>query len=284
MSKAQVDPPHLTVDSFNKPILPRNFRKSTDEIKNPPASLNLNGLNTLNISGSSQFAEEPLRLVRESIGRNIHTTVVDLREESHGFINGIAVSWTNSKNNANMGLTREEVLIDEAKKLKSIPLNKPINFYNHPKEVITVTKVEDENHLVGSQSMNYIRIPVTDGKLPTDPMVDYFIDSMNSLPKNMWIHFHCKAGIGRTTTFMVMYDMMKNCKNVSADDIIKRQVLLAGFSQKTSESFYSKERIAFLNKFYNYCKESEDFKIKWSQWNTQSQSYNISLNKTYKAS
>ena len=284
ISKAETSPTHLTIDSFNKPILPRNFRKSSDKINNPPASLNLNGLNTLNISGSSQFSEEPLKLVREAIGRNIPITVIDLRQESHGFINGMAVSWSNDKNNGNMGLTKEQVIVDENNKLNSIPLNKPITFYNHPNEVIVPTIVENENKLVASQSMNYIRIPVTDGKLPTNDMVDYFIDSINLLPKNIWLHFHCKAGIGRTTTFMVMYDMMKNYNKVSAEDIIKRQVLLAGFSPKTSASFYSKERIDFLNKFYKYCKESNNFKVKWSQWNKDNQGITINFNEDYKVS
>src|SRR5690606_3225700 len=33
------------------------------------------------------------------------------------------------------------------------------------------------------------------------------------------------------------------------------------------QSFYNKERIGFLNKFYEYCKANGDkFDVKWSQW------------------
>ena len=35
-------------------------------------------------------------------------------------------------------------------------------------------------------------------------MVDYFIDFVENQPENTWLHFHCKAGAGRTTTFMIM--------------------------------------------------------------------------------
>ena len=89
-----------------------------------------------------------------------------------------------------------------------------------------------------------------DGGIPTDDMVDYFIDIVKNQPKNSWFHFHCKEGIGRTSTFMIMYDMMKNYQSVSADEIIKRQLALANYKESTIESFYNKERIGFLNEFY----------------------------------
>lgn len=260
---------HLVLDALNEKVLPKHFRKISDTLiikDNLP--LNQTGLRTLDISGSHQFSEEGLKLIKESIGKNIPITVVDLRQESHGFINGTAVSWANEKNDANIGLTKQQVLRDETKKLKSIPLNKPISFYNHPKVKITPTKVQNEKEVAEAQSMSYVRIPVTDGKLPTDDMVDFFVKFVRSQPQNTWLHFHCREGIGRTTTFMIMYDMMKNAKTVPADDIIKRQVLLADLTPHSVESFYSEKRIHFLKSFYKYCAENKDgFKTKWSQWN-----------------
>lgn len=129
------------------------------------------------------------------------------------------------------------------------------------------TKVQNENELVKSKGLSYNRIPVRDGGIPADDMVDYFIESVKTQPQNSWLHFHCKQGIGRTTTFMIMYDMIKNHNEVSANDIIKRQLALAGLNEKERKSFYNSERIGFLNKFYNYCKINGDsFKIKWSDW------------------
>ena len=128
-----------------------------------------------------------------SIGTSLPITVIDLRQESHGFINGTPVSWSNLKNDANIGLTKEQVLLDETSKLNSIKLNVPITFYNHANITIVPTKVNNENQLVNSKSLSYIRIPVTDGKIPTDDMVDYFVELVKSQPKNTWFHFHCKA-------------------------------------------------------------------------------------------
>lgn len=264
---------HLVLDSSSyNDILPKNFRKTTDltTIKDNK-NLNLNGLDKLNISGSQQFSENNLPLLIKGIDTSLPITVVDLRQESHGFINGLPVSWADSKNNANVGLTREQVLLDESNKLKSITLNKPITFYNNPKLTIVPTKVQNEEELVKSKDLSYNRITVRDGGIPNDDMVDYFIESIKAQPQKSWLHFHCKQGIGRTTTFMVMYDMIKNYKEVSADEIIKRQLSLANFNENTTKSFYNNERIDFLNKFYNYCKINGDsFQTKWSEWKKSS--------------
>ncbi|OSB19296.1 hypothetical protein B2H94_09395 [Clostridium sporogenes] len=269
---------NLVLDSRNNNEIPKKFRKSSD-ISNVEKNknINLSGLNTLNISGSKQFSEQNLPLIISNIKTSLPITVVDLRQESHGFINGLPVSWANKKNDANIGLTKSEVLEDENNKLKSIKLNSPISFYNDPNKTIIPTKVENEEQLVKHNSLSYVRIPVTDTKLPTDDMVDYFVDVIKSNPKDTWYHFHCKQGIGRTTTFMIMYDMMKNAKEVSADDIIKRQLLLAGFDENQMKSFYNDKRSTFLQSFYKYSKENgKDFKIKWSDWkkslNTRSNS------------
>lgn len=261
-----IDEVHLVLDTRNINDIPKNFRKSSDLIDNK--NLNLLGLNNLNISGSAQFSEFNLPLIIDKLDTALPKIVIDLRQESHGFINGLPVSFHNSKNNANMGLTREEVLSTEAKDLASIKLNTPISFYNHPNEPIIPKKVQSEEELVKSKSLSYIRIPVTDGKIPTDDMVDYFVQRVKTQPKDTWLHFHCKAGIGRTTTFMIMYDMMKNYNKATADDIIKRQLALANFDESHIESFYKHERINFLQNFYKYCKENGDtFTVKWSNWN-----------------
>ena len=260
---------NLVVDSpGHVDILPRNFRKTTDlTIIKDNKNLNLTGLDKLNISGSQQFTVKNLPMLIDAIRTSLPITVVDLRQESHGFINEYSVSWADEKNNANVGLTRDQVLVDEVKKLKSIKLNKPINFYNHPKITVTPTNVQNEDHLVKSKGLSYLRVTVRDGGIPTDDMVDYFVDSIKAQPKESWYHFHCKEGIGRTATFMIMYDMMKNYQSATAEEIIDRQVALANFKESTAQSFYNKERIVFLNKFYEYCKANGDkFDVKWSQW------------------
>lgn len=260
---------HLVVDLVHDvDKLPKNFRKTTDlSILENNKSINLKGLAELNISGSSEFSVKNLPLLINAIGTSMPITVIDLRQECHGFINEYAVSWADERNNANVGLTREQVIKKEEQDLKSIKLNEPLTFYNHPKLTIIPKKVQSEETLVKSKGLSYERVTVRDGGIPTDDMVDYFVDFVKSKPKDSWLHFHCKHGIGRTCTFMIMYDMMKNYQSASAEEIINRQVTLANYKESTAQSFYNKERIGFLNEFYKYCKATGGkFDTKWSQW------------------
>lgn len=243
---------NIIQDSANTNSLPSHFRKTTD-ISNSSAlsSLNLKGLEQLNISGSGQFTPTNLPLLIENINTNIPIVDIDLREESHGFINDdTAISFANANNSANASLTLNEVIEKENSDLSSIKLNEPLTLYNN-KKTITPNLVQNESTLAKSNNIAYIRIPVTDGNLPSDDMVNYFIDVVESHPENTWFHFHCKAGVGRTTTFMIMYDIIKNGNNVSLNDIIGRQILLSGISQQNAVGFYVGNRYDFLNEFYN---------------------------------
>ena len=244
---------NLITNSCNSCNYPSRFRKSSDtELFKTNTKINLTGLKNLHISGSSQFSKNGLLLIKNSIGSNFNITVIDLREESHGFINDVAVSWENSLNNSNKNLSLEDILKDESQKLRDIPLNTLITFQN--KGNLISKSTQTENTLVRDNDMSYIRIPVTDGGLPNEAMVDYFIKTLQFLPDNAWLHFHCKAGIGRTTTFMIMYDIMNNHNDVSLNDIILRQILLGQLTENDAKSFFSGEKFTFLNNFYNSCK------------------------------
>lgn len=259
---------NLVVDNLRKNELPNNFRTTSNltNIKNT-SSLNLNGLNSLNVSGSQQFSKDNLNLLTKSINTSLPVLIVDLRQESHGFINEYPISFSNEKNDANLGLSQSLVNLTEKKQLKNIELNNPLTFYNNQKLSIIPTKVLSEKQLTKSNSLNYSRVPVTDTKLPTNEIIDYFINIVKECSKDNWFHFHCKAGFGRTTIFMSMYDMMKNYNNATSEEIIKRQLALANFNEEGIQKFCKTDVINFLNKFYNYCKDTNGtFNITWSSW------------------
>jgi len=242
---------NLLENSPNNNTLPHHFRMSSNYkaiIKDD--NINLKGLDKLNISGSAQFSDSGLSLIKKAIDNNFSIIDIDLRQESHGFINGIAISFENEKNNANMGLNLSEVLSTENKLLSSIKIGNPITFYN-TKETIVPKSIQNELQVANSKEIGYIRIPVTDGGIPNDDMVNYFINFVKNQPKDSWLHFHCKEGVGRTTTFMIMYDIMKNYKDVSLNDIIKRQLSLSGMSEKSEKDFYKGKHFEFLKEFYN---------------------------------
>jgi len=255
--------------SRHNKVVPKRLRKTTSlsTIENRE-DLNLEGLNTLNISGSQQFTPNNIELLIKGIDTDLPITVVDLREESHGFVNGSAISFTNDRNNPNEGLSREEVLLDEKTRLSELKLGEQLTFFNKPFLTLEVDKVKTEEELTKEYGLNYVRITVTDKTMPKDEMVDYFIEFANSLEEENWLHFHCKHGVGRTSTFMIMFDVMKNHKISKLEDIINRQLAMYPFKEDTIDNYLSPGTVKFLNNFYNYVKEnSDDYKVKWSEYN-----------------
>lgn len=242
--------------------LPDNFRKTTTAIKNP-GTLNLKGLNTLNISGSQQYSAGNLNLVKAQLPKDKKLYFIDLRQESHGFINGLPISWEGDGDKANMGLTEAQVIVQNTEQLNSIELGKPLTIAG---KTITPEKVYSEETLITDNKDNYIRIAATDTKPPTAEMIDLFVNKVKDIPaETSWLHFHCKEGIGRTTTFMILYDMMKNAKTVPMNDIVDRQIALANLTDKAS--LKSKDRMVIYENFYNYAKNG-DFSKSYSSFIT----------------
>lgn len=270
----------LIINMENQKELPRNFRMTIDRFlkieAKPPSN---RGLPELHASASGQFSENALIKIKDTIPTD-NVLILDLREESHGFINGIAVSWYDKdKDWSNKDKPLEDILSDERKRLNQthkgqvIALNKKSS---KPHDKPLLIKVEDsytEEELVKSLGFKYLRIPVTDHLKPDDHEVDQFVNLIkHEISSNQWLHFHCSAGRGRATTFLSMYDMMKNAQHVSFNDIILRQALIGG--KDLSEHFHVNdwryshniERIQFLVNFYYYCIENPNFEQSWSTW------------------
>ena len=261
-AKTDKEESYISLDFKNKDETPINFRTSIDLSKIENDNLDLSGLEDLNISGSSQFTELSLSKVKESINTDLPIYIIDLRKESHGFINGDAVSLFSPGNKINAGLPLNAVLKREDLFIKSIPLNRSINLDIDKYTIIPKTTYNEEN-LVKNNDLNYFRIPVNDNERPTDEMVDRFISFTKSLPENKWIHFHCNDGDGRTTTFMILYDIINNYKTVSLDNIIERQVSLNSLNLTKFEK--RDIRYLLLENFYKYSKDT-NFNTTWKEW------------------
>ncbi|MDY2905446.1 MAG: protein tyrosine phosphatase, partial [Caecibacter massiliensis] len=91
-----------------------------------------------------------------------------------------------------------------------------------------------------------------------------------------WLHFHCEAGMGRTTAFMNMYDMMKN-PSVPLKDILYREYEIGGnytahtvFHPSPSDwkGPYYNEKSRMIRLFYQYVQENyqTNFARSWSSW------------------
>lgn len=260
--------PLLVLDARNTDRLPKKFRVATD----------------LHAAGSAQFSERGLLNGLERI-RSRTVTIVDLRQESHGFLNGNAMSWYGKHDAANAGLTSHQISEREGKLLASLAKNKFATVYNILKksEDGTITSAKPQDYVVHSVSseqdiaskhhLKYQRIYVQDFHAPHPKAVDQFIKLVRKLPHDQWLYFHCRGGSGRTTSFMAMYEMMRNAKNTSFEEIMAHQHQLGGkdLTKLPDENSYkyaaALERLNFLKKFYEYAKSNEaNSGEAWSEW------------------
>lgn len=265
------------VNMENGKELPRSFRTCRLE---GSLSVTEQGLAELALSGSGQFSQLGLealleRLEAERQGKPL--LIVDLREESHGFVDGTAVSWyQGEKNWGNRGKKREQIEEEQAEFLDHSLLAGGLSIYpdKESQEAIDwkVESVSDEAELLASYGLAYRRLYVTDHRRPDDRAVDEFLALFRLLGKDHWLHFHCGAGKGRTTTFMVMCDILVNGSKVSFEDILTRQWLIGGKQLNDSSSAPQwkleaiEERLAFLHRFYDYVVSQPRLELSWSNW------------------
>ena len=156
--------------------------------------------------------------------------LVDLREETHGFLDGRAVSWYADNDFGNVGQRPALIEKDEEARLAALTgetvqvfaikddlRDNRVQQRVMPEsyEEVGVVKAETEKQrfdglAIGDCTIHYVRIPVTDHCGPSDAAlaelrtrVPVSVD-----PGTAWIHFHCHGGDGRTTTFLALYDML----------------------------------------------------------------------------
>ena len=108
--------------------------------------------------------------------------------------------------------------------------------------------------------MDYKRFYVTDRRFAEPEVLDEFLKWICALPENTWIHFHCRGGKGRTTTFMMIYDIWKTKASLPFETYLKRQTKIGGtdlaFTDRKQEylKIHATKRFEMLKRFYDYVK------------------------------
>ena len=234
--------------------LPRNFRDLS--------SLGINAI------ASGQFSEDELLAVRKKFP-NEKIIIVDLRRESHGFIDGNSVSWraafekSNENKTAAQIIAYEKSLLRTEKKQRQIIINKILeknpesSWYKQVEpEIVSVNKIINEEDLAKKHGFQYKRFVVQDHAKPSDSELTRIISFIRSLPQEQKVYVHCAAGKGRTTTFLTLFDIIKNGKNTQLKTIFKRQSKLGGATldeiDEKSEwrTKLSEERLKMIEDFY----------------------------------
>lgn len=278
----------LVQDAANLMRAPKAFRTSTQAVN---GNFSTEGLDKLYVMGSGQFSENNLKYVLANYPKP--SLIIDLRLESHGFLNGIGISWYGNKNWANVGKSNEQVLQIEKQKLdelnhkcqavvyqiksKTAGVIREVNPLKIPVEVAL-----DEENLARKYNIRYLRIFVPDHRRPSNQEIERFLTVIHALKPEEWIYIHCRGGKGRTTSFMSMVDMIHNADKVSFEDILIRQHQLGGQNllrqtlPNSAFASHSTERSSFLRDFYAYCHENKDnFKTSWLEWRTIKQKKNL---------
>jgi len=275
-------------------LIPLQFRTSKDTFK--PCLIkklvkagkvlpSRKGFEDLNISASAQFSQTSFESMVKILNPNLY--VVDLRLESHGFAGGHAVSLFAPENAVNKGLSPRDIEAHEKAFLSKLMANPPKHIYQIVEKggggISRMTPIEgpytpvfSEADLTNDHGIRYIRFTTLDHARPDNTVVEAFVSFVRSLEAGTWLHFHCRAGRGRTTQFSVMYDMLRNAKNVSFEDILHRHYLIGGsplFELDTDpgerwKMQMSKDRLSFLKSFYDYAKDPNGFDsgAPWREW------------------
>lgn len=280
---AKHDGPLLVLDMRNVAELPKNFRMTS--ITHPHIkTIDWHGLSDLHIAGGAQFSVLSLHKILEAMFDQ-SVTIIDLREESHGFLDGNAISWYSPHNAGNANKTPEQIEDDQSDRLDDLEKTETAKVYEiikkSPAEVIELVhplampihRVFSEEELALYFQINYERIYVQDFLAPDNDQVDRFVNIAKDIPQNEWIYFHCRAGVGRTTTFMAMYDMLRNAKHVRFNDILERQTAIGGKDMRDMPAHgkwkykFAMQRLKFLKKFYKYAHDNNDgFETSYSAW------------------
>lgn len=244
----------LVFDEDLNRTLPKNFR--SDKI--------------LKASASAQFSVKTLKGALEDIP-STQVWLIDLRRESHGFINDYPISLYLVENQSNQNLKTEEILkkesdwISNLKAQRNISINKILGkeqgTIKHTQTYqLKLDNAKTESDIADDLHLHYLRLPVADHHRPNIEEIDQFVQFVKQVPDDAWLYFHCRGGKGRSSTFMVLYDILRNGNKDSLEQIMSRQAALGGsdlfrISDDPSDTWKKKpaiDRRDFIKQFYEY--------------------------------
>jgi hypothetical protein len=188
-------------------------------------------------SGSHQLNVQQFRdLLSSNVVAKYRPSIiylVDLRQETHGFLDDIAYSWYADNDFGNVGQPLDWIVNEEKIRLLFLEaLTKARVFKiaadpsdNRAQQRMTPTSYQDiavgtarteeqafDDRKIVSPTFDsivqYVRIPVTDHCAPDQDALNTLKDLATEAPSDAWFHFHCHGGDGRTTTFLALYDML----------------------------------------------------------------------------
>jgi hypothetical protein len=225
----------------------------------------------LRVSGSGQFCQDQLYALQEKLAGH-SVIVIDLRAEPHGMINNCAVTWASDPA---WKISRSNVEGIEADWLNRIlKLRRVTTTFYAPGAfadsdswermavIFDVRSILTPSALIERARWRYLRVPVIDGEIPEDAVVDDFLRTLNKLDDSEWKHLHCDTGGYRTSLFLTLYDISRNYYRAGQQDILARQRKLGGIDLTKDPKVRE-----FITDFFSYCWQAgPDFNRSFSSW------------------
>lgn len=254
-----------------------NFR-STSDIAAISGTVDTTGLENLRISGSSAPIFSILKQKLQHIKGDIY--IIDLigeksTDELTYFRNDYPIDFLDGGESTRKSIISKigPVIIGTMRQL----------CVGHYLNKADTDQLSSEEVAATSHGFHYIKLAQHRRELPDNTMIDKLIDLVETLPKDAWLHLHCRGGKGRTTSIMAMIDILKNGKNVPLETIVKRHHLMNGQdlfdTTPWTRGTYKKEKLQirkkFIEAFYAYINDPKGYKAtSWKQW-CQKNSYNF---------
>lgn len=247
----------------------------------------------IGISGSQQLSSEQLKiLIQKNHCKSF--SIIDLREESHCFVNGFPIALVNEENNLNEGKPLEEIKaldaslkgkasisIFECIKEKTISVDgekkKTISFQLQQRlEKYQIHSIETEEELTQQHRATYHRIPITDHGFPSDEQIDKlttFFDHQQT--DKSWIHFHCAGGKGRTSSAIALFTILRWKDTLSLKDIFSRLETKGNRKMlpkpKPGKKIKERDNPIFWQNFYDFACQRNPGQT-WSEWKAKQNS------------
>ncbi len=233
------------------------------------------GLPNLRASGSGVIHEKALASgMKETGAKPSDIYVLDLSRDAQLYANGRPWRWFNWLPAA------EGVKEPYAKGYGPISLKDDLKWFLrrlvYPRPADSV--METEQQVVERLGYHYQEFMVNKRHIYPPETIDRFINFVENLPENAWLHFHCDGGNSRTTTMLIIYDILRNGNKVPLDTIIQRQWALGGvdindttpWSGGTWKTEVLEMRKAMIEDFYRYRNDPEGYgKMTWAAWFAQ---------------
>jgi hypothetical protein len=124
-----------------------------------------------------------------------------------------------------------------------------------------------------------LRLFTMDHDKPNNSDVDHFIEFVQQqVAPQDWLHFHCRGGRGRTSTYLTLLFIMFNAKHMSLEDILLYQQEIGSIDLakvyneegKLWKNDLANFRYEFIKDFYRFAQDPQGLGWQtWSQWSSQ---------------